>query len=85
MMFTLLILLLLKILMFWYVLSPPSFLLQSLTYFLNTQIPEANDPLRAIITELGGAPSQSSSDLSRARAEEVALTLSTRIRTQDGK
>lgn len=44
-----------------------------------------DDPLRTIIRELGGAPSGGSTELGRARAEEVALTLSARVRAQDGK
>ncbi|GAA6039162.1 hypothetical protein JCM8097_000443 [Rhodosporidiobolus ruineniae] len=45
--------------------------------------PEEDDPVRKIIVELGGAPSGSSAELSRARAEEVALTLATRLSPQE--
>ncbi|GAA5905227.1 hypothetical protein JCM6882_003721 [Rhodosporidiobolus microsporus] len=45
--------------------------------------PEQDDPVRNILIELGGAPSGSSAELSRARAEDVALTLATRLAPQE--
>lgn len=53
---------------------------------IDVLVPEdcKDDPLRTIIRELGGAPSGGSTELGRARAEEVALTLSARVRAQDG-
>ncbi|GAA5865578.1 hypothetical protein JCM8547_007655 [Rhodosporidiobolus lusitaniae] len=45
--------------------------------------PEEDDPVRKIVVELGGVPSGSSAELSRARADEVALTLATRLSPQE--
>lgn len=46
--------------------------------------PEEDDPVRKVIYELGGAPSGSSAELSRARVDEIALTLATRLSPQEG-
>ncbi|KAK4704775.1 Ras GTPase-activating-like protein IQGAP2/3, partial [Phenoliferia sp. Uapishka_3] len=45
--------------------------------------PEANDPLRTIISQLGGVPMASNPELVRARADEVPLTLMTRLQAND--
>ncbi|GAA5998808.1 Iqg1p [Rhodotorula paludigena] len=45
--------------------------------------PEEHDPVRVIVTELGGVPAGGSSDLGRARADDVALTLATRVLPQE--
>ncbi|GAA5820880.1 hypothetical protein JCM11251_001859 [Rhodosporidiobolus azoricus] len=45
--------------------------------------PEEDDPVHKILIDLGGAPSGSSAELSRARAEDVALTLATRLAPQE--
>ncbi|KAL8293711.1 hypothetical protein RQP46_000412 [Phenoliferia psychrophenolica] len=50
---------------------------------LDLVAPEAQDPLRRIIGELGGVPIASNAELVRARADEVPLTLMTRIQTND--
>ncbi|KAK4049279.1 iqgap- protein [Microbotryomycetes sp. JL201] len=46
---------------------------------------EGADPLRQIIAELGGVPLSGSAELDRARADEVPLTLTTRLRADEGK
>ncbi|GAA6013146.1 hypothetical protein JCM10207_006185 [Rhodosporidiobolus poonsookiae] len=47
---------------------------------LDIVAPEEEDPVRGILVELGGAPSGgASAELARARAENVYLTLATRI------
>ncbi|BGP20177.1 iqgap-related protein [Rhodosporidiobolus nylandii] len=50
---------------------------------LDVIAPEEEDPVRKIIVEFGGAPSPASAELSRARAEAVALTLATRLAPQE--
>ncbi|GAA5972838.1 hypothetical protein JCM11641_003965 [Rhodosporidiobolus odoratus] len=50
---------------------------------LDTIAPEEEDPVRKIIIELGGAPAGSSAELMRARADQIALTLATRLAPQD--
>ncbi|KAK4047448.1 iqgap- protein [Microbotryomycetes sp. JL221] len=45
--------------------------------------PDSNDPLRMIVVELGGVPIGGSAELTRARADEVPLTLTTRLRADD--
>ncbi|KAM0790472.1 hypothetical protein ACM66B_003348 [Microbotryomycetes sp. NB124-2] len=44
---------------------------------------EESDPLRQIIAELGGVPLSGSVELNRARADEVPLTLTTRLRADE--
>ncbi|GEM11050.1 ras GTPase-activating protein [Rhodotorula toruloides] len=46
---------------------------------LDVIAPEEDDPVRQILVELGGVPTASSAELERARADEVALTLATRL------
>lgn len=46
--------------------------------------PEEADPLRAIIIELGAAPTVANGELGRARADEVPLTLIARLHANGG-
>ncbi|KAM0752532.1 hypothetical protein T439DRAFT_287203 [Meredithblackwellia eburnea MCA 4105] len=45
--------------------------------------PDPTDPIRPILAELGGAPSAANPELSRAREDEVPLTLMPRIHAND--
>ncbi|BGP43492.1 iqgap-related protein [Rhodotorula kratochvilovae] len=46
---------------------------------LDTVAPEAQDPVRRIVEELGGVPAGGSAELNRARADAIALTLAPRV------
>jgi Ras GTPase-activating-like protein IQGAP2/3 len=64
--------------------SPFLSLLAAFTDRLHQQAPDEDDALRAILAELGGVPASNTVELSRARADEIALTLMTRMRPHEG-
>lgn len=68
-----------------------SFVHSVLTFFTFThssrsmQVQARDDPLRLILKELGPPPVSASAELSRARADEIELTLIPRLQSHEGE